>query len=102
MTEMQPEENWTASGILNASLSTNNRAKIWGLTMCQSLTGIRHLHVLFHFILSTTLPDKHFHGLYLKTEEKKHTEVRKKSPKITQAEFKLKIWHQKSVNLIQS
>lgn len=88
------------SGMLNASFSTNNTAKIWEFTMCGSLTGLLCVHVLYHFILPTILFDKHFHSFYLKTKEKKYTKIKKKSPNILQVGFKLKVWHQKSANFI--
>lgn len=58
--------------------------------MCQSPTRLRCLRVLYCLILPTALSDKHSHDPYLKTEENKHTKVRKKPPEIIQAEFKLK------------
>lgn len=45
--------------------------------MCQSLTGLTCLHVLYHFVPPTILSNNHFHDLDLKTEERKYTEGRK-------------------------
>lgn len=44
--------------------------------MCLSLTGLS-LYALYHLILPVTPSDKGFRDPYLKTEERKYTEVRK-------------------------